>query len=87
MKRLAMLALLALLPMGCLHGPCCSDGDCLGNAICSADCARGGGQGECLPRCQVDRDCGAGSSCDAFPEGCACVASDGGPGTCPRGQG
>ncbi len=83
---LAAAALLA----ACTHAPCCGDGDCSGNGICSAQCGQNGGHsGECLLRCQVDPDCGVGSVCNGFPQGCACVPApaDGGPGSCPRGTG
>ena len=91
MRLLRLIALLlpALLA-GCIRSPCCSDGDCAGNAICSEQCAQNGGrEGECLIRCQVDADCGAGLVCDAFGAGCACAPGprDGGAGSCPRGSG
>ncbi len=90
MKPLGLGLLLGALLAACqgVNGTCCSDGDCLGTAICSAECSTDGNKkGVCLPRCQVDADCTEGALCQEFDIGCASEApADGGTaGTCPQG--
>jgi hypothetical protein len=90
MRLRGLVLVLGALLVSCsgVNGACCNDGDCLGTAICSSECASNGGkQGICLTRCQVDADCSAGKLCQEFDFGCACEApADGGTvGTCPQG--
>ncbi len=69
---------------GCTHNSCCSDSQCWGGYVCSADCAVNGGvSGSCEMQCAVDRDCGPGGVCRQLQYQCACeAAGDGGAGNC-----
>ncbi len=85
---MALGAMLAL--AGCnAHGSCCSDANCWGNYVCSADCTLNGGQqGTCLQRCQIDSDCAdPGYVCDDVHTECGCepAADAGAGGSCPQG--
>jgi len=93
MRVLACLVLTSWLA-GCnIYGPCCSNTDCAGGAICSIDddkCpAAGHPKGTCLSKCAVDRDCQDGYVCNVVILTCGCQAiGDGGSqGTCSPGVG
>jgi hypothetical protein len=78
-----LLASVALACAAChqIDGPCCSNGDCPGNYVCSvAACASVSPvKGNCLAPCMVDKDCGVGAVCNLFALSCGCeVIADGG---------
>ena len=93
MRALALLCGLAF-TMSCnLYGPCCSNTDCSGGAICSIDdnmCpGPGHPKGTCVSKCAIDRDCADGYVCNLIILTCGCeVIGDGGSeGTCAPGVG